>query len=180
MKNILLIFFIFLSLINADSTFDKFKHEEIIKVILTDYFKNVDEKNIEGILDHLTSELIMNFGSDGVTRIKSKTEFYPIFESWSKSSKGQFSFTRIDSINIQETHIVKNYTAVADVTYTRMDKNRNPIRTERSLYHFVRGTGYYGKPLKFIWEVMIKWLRPWKIYMISNIALDWKHFKNLF
>lgn len=172
MKNYFLISIFFLSQIFAKSELKKFKHEENIKIILTDYFSDVDKKNVDGIVKYLTSELVMHFGSDGVTRIKSETEFYPLFNSWSKSNKGQFSFTRIDSINIQETHIVRNYTAVADVVYTRMDKNGKPIRTERSLYHFVRGTGYYAKPLKFIWEVLTKWIRPWKIYMISNIALD--------
>lgn len=172
MKNILLPFIIFISQTFADKKIDKFKHKENIEIILTDYFNNVDRKNVEGISDHFTPELIMHFGSDAVTQINTVTDFHPIFESWSNSSKGQFSFTRIDSINIQETHIVKNYTAVADVFYTRIDKNGQPLRTERSLYHFVRGTGYYGKPLKFIWGVMTKWLRPWKIYMISNIAVD--------
>ena len=52
------------------------------------------------------------------------------------------------------------------------DENGNKIRTERALYHLVRGQGYYRNPLKFIWSISTKWLRPWKIYMISNIQLN--------
>ena len=111
-----------LSQVRADSKLYQFKHEEDIKIILMDYFNNVD-KNVEGILDYLTSEFILHFGSSGVTRVKSKTEFYSIFALWSNSKKSDFSSTKINSINIQETHVVKNYTAVADVIYTRLNSN---------------------------------------------------------
>ena len=83
MKNILLLFIIFISQTFADKKIDKYKHKENIKIILTDYFNNVDKKNVEGISDHFTSELIMHFGSDEVTHINTITDFHPIFESWS-------------------------------------------------------------------------------------------------
>ena len=52
------------------------------------------------------------------------------------------------------------------------DAKGNEIRTERALYHLIKVEGYYGSPPKFIWGILTKWSRPWKIYMISNIQLD--------
>ena len=61
--------------------------------------------------------------------------------------------------------------AVADVTYDRLSDSGDVIRTERALYHFVKGNGYYAKPLQFIWALSTKWARGWKIYMISNVDI---------
>lgn len=172
MKSKFFIILILLSHLIADKTTKNYKYEDKIHSIVKEYFFNVDKRNVEGILKYLTSDLILHFGTEGVTSIKSEKEFHSIFNLWSSSKNGDYTNTRIDDIDIQGTHIIKNYTAVADVTYTRLDANGNDLRTERSLYHLVRGKAYYGKPLKFIWGVMTKWFRPWKIYMISNVAID--------
>ena len=59
--------------------------------------------------------------------------------------------------------------AVADVTYERLSESGEVIRTERALYHFVRGSGYYAKPLIFVWALTTRCGRKWNIYMISDL-----------
>jgi hypothetical protein len=149
-----------------------FKYEEKVRSILEDYLSSVDEKNIDGMLKHLTMPFDLHFDSQRITPVKSEEEFRIIFGNWKNSSRSNFDRTEIKSITINHTGVIRNMFAVADITYNRLDKDGNLMRTERALYHFVKGTGYYGKPLKFIWAVSPKWARKWNIYMISNVELN--------
>ena len=169
-KSIFLIFFVLTSTVFSEKKY--YKHEDSIKRVLSNYFEDVDAKNPVRMLKTLTPEFFLHYGEGPVTRITSESEFIQLFEAWKNSEKGKFFSTEIETINIQETHIIRNYAAVADVVFSRKDKNGNKIRTERALYHLIKGQGYYGSPLKFIWGILTKWSRPWKIYMISNIQLD--------
>ena len=102
----------------------------------------------------------------------SRDELKDIFQNWKNSPRSNFSSTVLRTVSVEETGIVNNMLAVADITYDRLDKDGNIIKTERALYHFVKGTGYYAKPLKFIWALSTRWARDWKIYMISNIDTE--------
>ena len=149
-----------------------FKYEKKVLSILEDYLSSVDEKNIDAMLKHLTMPFDLHFDSQRITPVKSEEEFRIIFGNWKNSSRSNFDRTEIKSITINHTGVIRNMFAVADITYNRLDKDGNLMRTERALYHFVKGTGYYGKPLKFIWAVSTKWARKWNIYMISNVELS--------
>ena len=91
------------------------------------------------------------------------------FFRWNNSEKSNFHATKIKYVDIEQTGLVKNMLAVADVTYERLSESGEVIRTERTLYHFVRGSGYYAKPLKFVWALTTRWARKWNIYMISDL-----------
>ena len=132
----------------------------------------VDEKNVEGMLKHITIPLDLHFGSQQVTTIKSKGEFEKIFNRWNNSEKSNFHSTKIKSVDIEQTGLVNNMLAVADITFERLSESGEVIRTERALYHLVRGNGYYAKPLKFVWALTTRWAREWNIYMISNLDVD--------
>lgn len=171
--NIILFFSILISL-NSLSAENKLSTKNVDKInnVLVDYFRNVDDKNPDGMLEHLTSEFFLHFGSSKVQSIQSELEFKQIFNNWEKSEKSNFKSTQIETIGIEYTGMFKNYTAVANVVYSRKDEFGNILRTERALYHFILGKGYYGSIPKFIWSIATKWTRKWKIYMISNIELD--------
>ncbi len=146
-----------------------FKHEKKVLTVLKSYMSSVDEKNFEGMLEHITIPFDLHFGSQQVTTIKSKSAFEEVFNSWNNSDRSNFHATRIKSVDIEQTGLVKNMLAVADVTYERLSESGEVIRTERALYHFVKGNGYYAKPLKFIWALTTRWARKWNIYMISDL-----------
>ena len=149
-----------------------FKQEGKVLSVLESYIHSVDEKNVEGMLKHITIPLDLHFGSQQVTTIKSKGEFEKIFNRWNNSEKSNFHATKIKSVDIEQTGLVNNMLAVADVTYERLSESGEVIRTERALYHLVRGNGYYAKPLKFVWALTTRWARKWNIYMISNLEVD--------
>jgi len=151
---------------------NNFKYERRIKNILYQYINEVDSKNLDGILNHLTIPIDFHYGSNRVLTINSKKDLKEIFSNWIKSDKSKFHSTKIKSINVQQTGIVKNYLAVADITYDRLDKNGVVIRTERVLYHFILGNAYVAKPIEFIWSYLTRWASNWKIYMISNIDIQ--------
>ena len=146
-----------------------FKQEEKVLSVLKSYINSVDEKNVEGMLEHIIIPLDLHFGSQQVTTIKSKDEFEEIFYIWNNSEKSNFNATRIKSVDIEQTGLINNMLAVADVTYERLSESGEVIRTERALYHLVRGNGYYAKPLKFVWALTTRWARKWNIYMISDL-----------
>ena len=149
-----------------------FKQEGKVLSVLESYINSVDEKNVEGMLKHITIPLDLHFGSQQVTTIKSKGEFEKIFNRWNNSEKSNFHATKIKFVDIEQTGLVNNMLAVADVTYERLSESGEVIRTERALYHLVRGNGYYAKPLKFVWALTTRWARKWNIYMISNLEVD--------
>ncbi len=149
-----------------------FKQEGKVLSVLESYINSVDEKNVEGMLKHVTIPLDLHFGSQQVTTIKSKGEFEKIFNRWNNSEKSNFHATKIKSVDIEQTGLVNNMLAVADVTFERLSESGEVIRTERALYHLVRGDGYYAKPLKFVWALITRWARKWNIYMISNLDVD--------
>ena len=149
-----------------------FKQEEKVLSVLKSYISSVDEKNVEGMLKHVTIPLDLHFGSQQVTTIKSKGEFEKIFNKWNNSEKSNFHSTKIKSVDIEQTGLVNNMLAVADVTFERLSESGEVIKTERALYHLVRGDGYYVKPLKFVWALTTRWARKWNIYMISNLDVD--------
>ena len=62
-----------------------FKQEEKVLSVLKSYISSVDEKNVEGMLEHITIPLDLHFGSQQVTTIKSKGEFEKIFNRWNNS-----------------------------------------------------------------------------------------------
>ena len=146
-----------------------FKHEKNILAVLNEYMSSVDNKDIDAMLNHLTIPIDLHFGSGRVVTVRSDNELKNIFQNWKNSPRSNFSSTVLRTVSVEETGIVNNMLAVADITYDRLDKDGNIIKTERALYHFVKGNGYYAKPLKFIWAVSTRWARDWKIYMISNI-----------
>ena len=146
-----------------------FKQEEKVLSVLKSYMSSVDEKNVEGMLEHITIPFDLHFGSQQVTTIKSKSAFEEVFNSWNNSDRSNFHVTKIKSVDIDQTGMVSNMLAVADVTYERLSESGEVIRTERALYHFVRGNGYYAKPLKFVWALTTRWARKWNIYMISDL-----------
>ena len=148
-----------------------FKQEEKVLSVLKSYISSVDEKNVEGMLKHVTIPLDLHFGSQQVTTIKSKGEFEKIFDRWNNSEKSNFHATKIKSIDIEQTGMVNNMLAVADITFERLSESGEVIRTERALYHLVKGNGYYAKPLKFLWALTTRWARKWNIYMISNLDI---------
>ena len=149
-----------------------FKLEGKVLSVLESYINSVDEKNVEGMLKHVTIPLDLHFDSQQVTTIKSKGEFEKIFNRWNNSEKSNFHATKIKSVDIEQTGLVNNMLAVADVTFERLSESGEVIRTERALYHLVRGDGYYAKPLKFVWALITRWARKWNIYMISNLDVD--------
>ena len=169
-KYIVLSFFILVSFILGEDQ-KPFKHEKRIISALNSYVSSVDQKDLGGMLQHVTIPLDLHFGSQKVTTIRSENDFKEIFKDWKNSDRSNFHSTKIRSIQIEQTGIIKNMLAVADVTYDRLSDSGDVIRTERALYHFVKGNGYYAKPLQFIWALSTKWARGWKIYMISNVDI---------
>ena len=149
-----------------------FKHEKNILAVLNEYMSSVDNKDIDAMLNHLTIPIDLHFGSGRVVTVRSDNELKDIFQNWKNSPRSNFYSTVLRTVSVEETGIVNNMLAVADITYDRLDKDGNIIKTERALYHFVKGTGYYAKPLKFIWALSTRWARDWKIYMISNIDAE--------
>ena len=149
-----------------------FKDEEKIVSVLQDYFISVDKKDFESILGYVTIPLNIHFDSEKVVTVESSQDFKILFDNWKKSSKSKFHSTKITSIKVEPTWMVDDLLAVADVTYDRVDIEGKIIRTERTLYHFIRGSGYYSSPLKFMWTFFTRWMSKWKIYMISNIEVD--------
>ena len=149
-----------------------FKNEKKIVSVLQDYFISVDKKDFEGMLRYVTIPLNVHFDAEKVVTIESNQDFKILFDSWKKSSNSKFHSTKITSIKVEPTWIVDDLLAVADVTYDRVDNKGKKIRTERTLYHFIRGNGYYSSPLKFMWTFFTRWMSKWKIYMISNIEVD--------
>ncbi len=149
-----------------------FKDEEKIVSVLKDYFISVDKKDFESMLRYVTIPLNIHFDTEKVVTVESNQDFKILFDNWKKSSKSKFHSTKITSIKVEPTWIVDDLLAVADVTYDRVDNKGKTIRTERTLYHFIRGSGYYSSPLKFMWTFFTRWMSKWKIYMISNIEVD--------
>ena len=80
-----------------------FKQEGKVLSVLKSYIACVDEKNVEGMLEHITIPLDLHFGSQQVTTIKSKDEFEEIFYRWNNSEKSNFNATRIKSVDIEQT-----------------------------------------------------------------------------
>ena len=168
MNRLLITFFSVLTIVVATEQ-KPFKHEKNILAVLNEYMSSVDNKDIDAMLNHLTIPIDLHFGSGRVVTVRSDNELKNIFQNWKNSPRSNFSSTVLRTVSVEETGIVNNMLAVADITYDRLDKDGNIIKTERALYHFVKGNGYYAKPLKFIWAVSTRWARDWKIYMISNI-----------
>ena len=168
MNRLLITFFSVLTIVVATEQ-KPFKHEKNILAVLNEYMSSVDNKDIDAMLNHLTIPIDLHFGSGRVVTVRSDNELKDIFQNWKNSPRSNFYSTVLRTVSVEETGIVNNMLAVADITYDRLDKDGNTIKTERALYHFVKGTGYYAKPLKFIWALSTRWARDWKIYMISNI-----------
>ena len=168
MNRLLITFFSVLTIVVATEQ-KPFKHEKNILAVLNEYMSSVDNKDIDAMLNHLTIPIDLHFGSGRVVTVRSDNELKDIFQNWKNSPRSNFYSTVLRTVSVEETGIVNNMLAVADITYDRLDKDGNIIKTERALYHFVKGNGYYAKPLKFIWAVSTRWARDWKIYMISNI-----------
>ena len=167
-KSILAIFLIFCCvLLGANQK--PFKYKKKILSKLNSYISEVDQKDFDGMLQYVTIPLVLHYGSQKVTSIDSENEFQKIFNGWKNSERSNFYSTKIRSIEVQQTGVIKNMLAVADVTYDRLSEDGEVIRRERALYHFIKGNGYYAKPLKFLWSLSTKWFREWKIYMISNV-----------
>jgi len=171
MNRLLITFFSVLTIVVATEQ-KPFKHEKNILAVLNEYMSSVDNKDIDAMLNHLTIPIDLHFGSGRVVTVRSDNELKDIFQNWKNSPRSNFYSTVLRTVSVEETGIVNNMLAVADITYDRLDKDGNIIKTERALYHFVKGTGYYAKPLKFIWAVSTRWARDWKIYMISNIDAE--------
>ena len=171
MNRLLITFFSVLTIVIATEQ-KPFKHEKNILAVLNEYMSSVDNKDIDAMLNHLTIPIDLHFGSGRVVTVRSDNELKDIFQNWKNSPRSNFYSTVLRTVSVEETGIVNNMLAVADITYDRLDKDGNIIKTERALYHFVKGTGYYAKPLKFIWAVSTRWARDWKIYMISNIDAE--------
>ena len=168
MNRLLITFFSVLTIVVATEQ-KPFKHEKNILAVLNEYMSSVDNKDIDAMLNHITIPIDLHFGAGRVVTVRSDNELKDIFQNWKNSPRSNFYSTVLRTVSVEETGIVNNMLAVADITYDRLDKDGNIIKTERALYHFVKGTGYYAKPLKFIWAVSTRWARDWKIYMISNI-----------
>ena len=171
MNRLLITFFSVLTIVVATEQ-KPFKHEKNILAVLNEYMSSVDNKDIDAMLNHLTIPIDLHFGSGRVVTVRSDNELKDIFQNWKNSPRSNFYSTVLKTVSVEETGIVNNMLAVADITYDRLDKDGNTIKTERALYHFVKGTGYYAKPLKFIWALSTRWARDWKIYMISNIDAE--------
>ena len=149
-----------------------FKHEKQISDVLQTYMAEVDNKNPAGMLEHLTMPFDIHFGSERTVTIRSDEEFRAVFENWKNQDIAQFHSTDLVSVIINQTGPLKNFLAVADVTYNRLDQDGNILRTERVLYHFMRGDGYDLPIFKVVWSFFTRWIRKWKIYMISNIDIE--------
>ena len=149
-----------------------FKHAKQISDVLQKYMAEVDNKNPAGMLDNLTMPFDIHFGSERTVTFRSDEEFRAVFDNWKNQDIAQFHSTGVVSVIINETGPLKNFLAVADVTYNRLDQDGNILRTERVLYHFIRGEGYDLPILKVVWSFLTRWTRKWKIYMISNIDIE--------
>ena len=79
------------------------------------------------MLEHIIITLDLHFGSQQVTTIKSKGEFEKIFNRWNNSEKSNFHATKIKSVDIEQTGLVNNMLAVADVTYERLSESGKVI-----------------------------------------------------
>ena len=87
---------------------EPFKQEGKVLSVLKSYISCVDDKNVEGMLEHITIPLDLHFGSQQVTTIKSKGEFEKIFNKWNSSEKSNFHATKIKSVDIEQTGLVNN------------------------------------------------------------------------
>ena len=154
-------------LITAQAVFSQqkttFKDQDVIISLIEDYFAQVDKKNIDGMYRFFTMPFVLHFNADKPYHIKDKEEFEALFSAWKRSPNSNFHSTRIDSIGVNNAFA--NYICVADITFSRLDRNGNPINQQRVLYNFVKG-GKYG-PL----GLLIKWFMKWKIYMITNVEM---------
>ena len=158
MNRLLITFFSVLTIVVATEQ-KPFKHEKNILAVLNEYMSSVDNKDIDAMLNHLTIPIDLHFGSGRVVTVRSDNELKDIFQNWKNSPRSNFSSTVLRTVSVEETGIVNNMLAVADITYDRLDKDGNIIKTERALYHFVKGNGYYAKPLKFIWALSTRWAK---------------------
>ena len=111
-----------------------FNQEGKVLSVLKSYISCVDDKNIKGMLEHITIPLDLHFGSQQVTTIKSKGEFEKIFNRWNNSEKSNFNVTKIKSVDIEQTGLVNNMFAVADVTFERL---------KECCDNFFHGTAFY-------------------------------------
>ena len=154
-------------LLTADIIFSQqdttFKEQDLIISILEDYFAQVDNKDIDGMYRFFAMPIVLHFNAGKPYHIKNREEFDVIFNAWKRSPNADFQRTRIDSIRVNNAFA--NYFCVADVTFSRLDGEGNPINQQRVLYNFVKGDKY--GPL----GLLIKWFREWKIYMISNVDM---------
>ena len=140
-----------------------FKDQDVIISLIEEYFAQVDKKNINGMYRFFAMPIVLHFNAGKPYHIKNREEFDVIFNAWKRSPNADFQRTRIDSIRVNNAFA--NYFCVADVTFSRLDGEGNPINQQRVLYNFVKGDKY--GPL----GLLIKWFREWKIYMISNVDM---------
>ena len=163
MKKIIFLIILF----TADIIFSKqdttFKDQDLIISLLENYFAHVDNKDIDGMYRFFAMPIVLHFNAGKPYHIKNREEFDAIFNAWKRSPNADFQRTRIDSIRVNNA--LANYFCVADVTFSRLDGEGNPINQQRVLYNFVKGDKY--GPL----GLLIKWFKDWKIYMISNVDM---------
>ena len=98
-RAILFTLVIFSSIVQGEDT-KSFKQEGKVLSVLESYIACVDEKNVEGMLEHIIIPLDLHFGSQQVTTIKSKSAFEEVFNRWNNSEKSNFHVTKIKSVNI--------------------------------------------------------------------------------
>ena len=148
------------------------EHEETnqIEVSLMAYLESVDQKDVDGILDHYYFDRrgwdrgpVLSFGKGSIREFSDPDDLRIFLEKWITSSKYIKSTTHIDDLHI--TLIFdgnKNRLYNADATIHRLDEFGKVIKTLRKLYYFQSDK---------LSEPNGSWT-SWKIYMISSIDID--------
>jgi hypothetical protein len=147
----------------ADTTH---KYQDDIVFMLEKYFTEVDKKNIDGMFKYISFPLTTHFDQGEVYFIRTKEDFYKAFSLWKDSPNADFHRTEIESVIV--TEIFKDYFKmnVADLIYSRYDKENNFLTKQRVTYYI------NNEPKKGPLGLFKKWIWDWKIYMISNIEME--------
>ena len=145
----------------------KFDDYDGMETFFREYIRAVDGKNINEIsnfFDH--DRCTLHYGTNQPIVLRSKDELDDLFRKWTKSPKSFFTKTRIDKIEIAPVwDDPDTKLCTVDALFSRLDDGGRVISRGRSLYHFYRGENSYP------YRIIKRW-KKWKIYMITDLALE--------
>ena len=147
----------------SDSTH---KYQKDIVNMLEKYFVEVDKKNIDGISQYLKVPLSIHHNQGKVYFMRTKDDYYKVFNLWKESPNADFHKTEIDRVVVTEVFKGNLFMNVADLIYSRFDEENNLIIQQRVTYYIM------AMPKKGLLRFLNRWIWDWKIYMISNVEMD--------